>query len=438
MVGMHVARLGRLVGMCLLLLAPASIADAQLRAQPFIGSLSMPVAIVPDPRDSTVHFVVQQDGRIRTVHNGVLGADFLDLRSAVLCCSAQGLLSLVFPPDAATSDRFYVNFTSKPDGNTVVARFTRSGDPLLADPTSRFDLVWPDGRAFIEQPFDNHNGGHMAFARRLPLHRLGDGGSGTTRPPRPEPQSLGKILRIDVNVPEANTKGYVVPASNPFVDHQPITALTEIWAFGLRNPWRFTFDDVTRGGTGALVIGDVGQDTWEEIDYEPAASNGGRNYGWRNREGKHATPDVPTSPGPAYTPLTDPIFEYPHNGGGASITGGYVYRGTALGPSFVGRYFFADFILAGNGPGAHREPHDPRGDRVRSPRAPPRSLGSVGGLSSWACRRRAVRRRLRRHDLSHPAAGSPEPHGVRGDRAGHRGCSARWINVTNRRGTPAA
>ncbi len=183
--------------------------------------------------------------------------------------------------------------------------------------------------------------------------------------------------------PTANTKGYVVPASNPFVDHLPITALTEIWAFGLRNPWRFTFDDVTRGGTGALVIGDVGQDSWEEIDYEPAASNGGRNYGWRNREGKHATPDVPTSPGPAYTPLTDPIFEYPHNGGGASITGGYVYRGTALGPDFVGRYFFADFVLGRQWSLAltvNAMTHEATASDLREHTA---ELGSVGSLSSW-------------------------------------------------------
>jgi glucose/arabinose dehydrogenase/subtilase family serine protease len=376
----------RLVGVCLLLLATASLADAQLRAQPFVNGLSMPVAIVPDPRDSTVHFVVQQDGRIRTVQNGVVGADFLDLRSAVLCCGEQGLLSLVFPPDAATSDRFYVNFTSKPDGNTVVARFTRSGDPLVADPTSRFDLVWPDGRAFIEQPFDNHNGGHMAFGPDGLLYiGLGDGGSGNDPDHRAQnPQSLlGKILRIDVNVPAANTKGYVVPASNPFVDHLPITALTEIWAFGMRNPWRFTFDDVTRGGTGALVIGDVGQDNWEEIDYEPAGSNGGRNYGWRNREGKHATPGIPTNPGPAYTPLTDPIFEYSHNGGGASITGGYVYRGTALGPSFVGRYFFADFVLGRQWSLAltvNPTTHEATASDLREHTA---ELGAVGGLSSW-------------------------------------------------------
>ena len=146
------------------------------------------------------------------------------------------------------------------------------------------------GSAFIEQPFANHNGGHMAFGPDGFLYiGLGDGGSGNDPGHRAQDPDtlLGKMLRIDVNVPDANTKGYVVPPSNPFVDNVPVDALTEIWAFGMRNPWRFSFDDVARGGTGALVIGDVGQNAWEEINYEPAGQ-GGRNYGWRNREGKHA------------------------------------------------------------------------------------------------------------------------------------------------------
>ena len=337
----------QLVGACLLLLAATSVAEAQLRAQPLVSGLSMPLAIVTDPRDRTVQFVVEQAGRIRVVHNGTLQGDFLDLTSVVLCCGERGLLSLVFPPDAATSDRFYVNFTRKPDGHTVVARFRRSGDPLVADPTSRVDLVWPDGNAFIAQPFSNHNGGHMAFGPDGFLYiGLGDGGSGNDPDHRAQNPSslLGKILRIDADVPDTHPDGYVVPPSNPFVDSLPVAALTEIWSFGWRNPWRFSFDDPALGGTGALVAGDVGQDTWEEIDYEPAG-RGGRNYGWRNREGRHPTPGVPASPGPAYSPLTEPIHEYSHNGGHASITGGYVYRGTALGPAFAGRYFFADFVL---------------------------------------------------------------------------------------------
>ena len=130
-----------------------------------------------------------------------------------------------------------------------------------------------------------------------------------------------------------------MPGDNPFVSGGPVAARPEIWAFGLRNPWRYSFDDPARGGTGALVIGDVGQGAFEEIDYEPRA-RGGRNYGWRNREGAH---DNVTSRPPAFTPLVDPIHEYGRSAG-QSVTGGYVYRGRALGPAFTGRYFFADYV----------------------------------------------------------------------------------------------
>jgi glucose/arabinose dehydrogenase len=147
------------------------------------------------------------------------------------------------------------------------------------------------------------------------------------------------MLRIDVNVPDSHANGYVVPSDNPFLDAFPVAARPEIWSFGLRNPWRYNFDDPGRGGTGALVIADVGQGAWEEIDYEPR-NRGARNYGWRNREGAHA--NVGSLPA-AYQPLTDPIHEYGHSLG-QSITGGFVYRGRRLGPAFVGRYFFADFI----------------------------------------------------------------------------------------------
>ena len=168
---------------------------------------------------------------------------------------------------------------------------------------------------------------------------MGDGGSGDDpdhRAQNPD-ELLGKMLRIDVSVADSHPTGFDVPPDNPFVN-TPGTR-HEIWDFGVRNPWRFTFDDPSRGGTGALVIGDVGQNTTEEIDYEPRG-RGGRNYGWRNREGAH---DYITSRPPAFTPLVDPIFEYDHTVG-ASITGGYVYRGTGLGADYQGRYFFADFI----------------------------------------------------------------------------------------------
>jgi glucose/arabinose dehydrogenase len=146
------------------------------------------------------------------------------------------------------------------------------------------------------------------------------------------------MLRIDVNVPDSHSTGYVVPADNPFASGAG-GARPEIWSFGLRNPWRYAFDDPARGGTGALIVADVGQGQWEEVNYEPRA-RGGRNYGWRNREGAH---DNVTSRPPAYLPLTEPIHEYSH-AVGQSITGGYVYRGRLLGAAYTGRYFFADFV----------------------------------------------------------------------------------------------
>jgi glucose/arabinose dehydrogenase len=195
----------------------------------------------------------------------------------------------------------------------------------------------------VAQPFSNHNGGNLVFGPDGFLYiGLGDGGSGDDPDHRAQnPASLlGKMLRIDVNLPESHPVGYVVPAGNPFVSGA-MGARPEIWSFGLRNPWRYSFDDPSRGGTGALVLADVGQNAWEEVDYEPAG-RGGRNYGWRNREGAHA--NVGSRP-PAYLPLTDPIHEYDHSTG-QSITGGFVYRGSALGSSWRGRYFFADFVTS--------------------------------------------------------------------------------------------
>jgi hypothetical protein len=168
----------------------------------------------------------------------------------------------------------------------------------------------------VAQPFANHNGGNLVFGPDGFLYiGLGDGGSGDDPDHRAQnPASLlGKMLRIDVNLPESHPVGYVVPASNPFATGA-MGARPEIWSFGLRNPWRYSFDDPSRGGTGALVLADVGQNAWEEGDYEPAG-RGGRNYGWRNREGAHA--NVGSRP-PAYLPLVDPIHEYNHSVGSRS------------------------------------------------------------------------------------------------------------------------
>lgn len=328
----------------LLALGAATDARAQLSTRVHAAGFVLPVAFVQDPVDRSVQYVVEQGGRIRVVRGGtVLAADFVNLTPSVRSGGEQGLLGLAFAPDYATSGRFFVNFTNTA-GHTVVARFRRSSDPAIADPTSRFDLRWggPSAPALIEQPFSNHNGGHLAFGPDGFLYvGLGDGGAGNDPDHRAQNPStlLGKMLRIDVNVPDNHPIGYQVPPDNPFVSGTPVAARGEIWSFGLRNPWRYNFDDPARGGSGALLIADVGQNRWEEVNYEPPG-RGGRNYGWRNREGAH---DNVTSRPPAYLPLIDPIHEYDHNTG-QSITGGFVYRGRALGPSYARRYFFADFV----------------------------------------------------------------------------------------------
>ena len=313
----------------------------QMRTQVVAEGLSNPVAFVADPADPSTFYVVEQRGTIRTVHDRTVEPTlFLDLRASISAGGERGLLGLAFPPDAIESRRFYVNFTNL-DGHTVVARFTRRADGQV-DLNSRFDLQWPTGRRFIEQPFSNHNGGHLAFGPDNYLYvGMGDGGSGGDPMHLAQhPNSLlGKLLRIDVNVPDSDPRGYRIPEDNPFLDRQPIAALPEIWAFGLRNPWRYSFDDWTRGGTAALVIADVGQNAKEEVNWEPRNS-GGRNYGWRLREGRQ-TADL-RQPA-AYLPLTEPIYDYPRSDG-MSITGGYVYRGAALDPMFNGRYFFADYV----------------------------------------------------------------------------------------------
>jgi glucose/arabinose dehydrogenase len=317
--------------------AGAVSAQTPLRTRVYASGFDAPVLFLQDPADRAVQFVVEQAGRIRVVRDGtLLAADFLDLRSAVLSGGERGLLGMAIAPDG--SGRFFVDFTNQA-GDTVVARFRRSANPLVAEPGSRFDLRWGAGTAFIAQPFANHNGGNLVFGPDGYLYvGMGDGGSGDDPDHRAQNLSelLGKMLRIDVNVPDTHPTGYQIPADNPFAGGG---ARPEIWSIGLRNPWRFSFDDPARGGTGALVIGDVGQDRFEEIDYEPRG-RGGRNYGWRNREGMH---DNVTSRPPAFLPLVDPIHEY-DRASGQSITGGYVYRGRSLGPGYAGRYFFADYV----------------------------------------------------------------------------------------------
>jgi glucose/arabinose dehydrogenase len=336
-----ISMLGRV---CLAALLVATPALAQLRTQVVVQGLSSPVAFVPDPTSTTRFFIVQQGGLIRVLDNGVLlPVPLLDLRTSILSGGEQGLLGMAFAPDAATSGRFFVNFTS-PAGDIVVARFRRSpANAPVADPASRSDLVWPGGLSVIPHPGQtNHNGGHLAFGPDGYLYvGTGDGGGGND--PGNNAQNplslLGKMLRIDVNVPDGHPTGYQVPPTNPFVSYSSSQVRREIWSFGLRNPWRYSFDDLGPGATGALLVGDVGQGAREEVNYEPAGA-GGRNYGWSIREGTIATPGVTTRT-PLYLPLATPLFDYQRTTGRA-VTGGFVYRGVQLPPAYRGRYFVAD------------------------------------------------------------------------------------------------
>jgi glucose/arabinose dehydrogenase len=369
--------------LALLLTIYAWPAQAQLRTQVIVSGLSDLVGFVADPLHPGVHYAVQQNGIVYVVQNGVrLLTPFLDVRNVISSGGERGLLGFVFPPNAATG-RVFVNFTNS-NGHTVVARFQRSAlNPLVADAASRFDLRWPNGNRFITQPFSNHNGGHLAFGADGYLY-IGMGDGGSSNDPQNNAQNpstlLGKMLRIDVNVADSDPTGYRVPLDNPFLDGSPIPALGEIWSFGLRNPWRYSFDDPALGGTGAMFLGDVGQVTREEIDYEPAGG-GGRNYGWRIREGTVATPGVPATT-PAFTPLIEPLLDYPRSTG-TTVTGGYVYRGSALPASFFGRYFFADF-------GSGRvfsfawQPNASGGATVTNLMEHTAEIGSVGAISSFA------------------------------------------------------
>jgi glucose/arabinose dehydrogenase len=268
-------------------------------------------------------FVVGQRGLIWIIESGQALADpFLDISDRVgTSASEQGLLGLAFHPDYASNGRFYVNYTDA-SGDTVIARFQVGQDPNRADPDSEVVLMT------IDQPFANHNGGGMAFGPDGLLYiATGDGGSAGD--PRGNGQRLdtllGKILRIDVNGGEP----YAVPGDNPFAAGG---GRAEIWAYGLRNPWRFSFDRLT----GDLYIGDVGQGDWEEIDFLPAGSPGGANFGWNLREGLHAyAGDL--APG-----MIEPVAEYGHAQGGCSVSGGVVVRSPSL-ADWQGVYLYGDY-----------------------------------------------------------------------------------------------
>lgn len=270
-------------------------------------------------------FVVEQPGIISIIQNGqTLTPPFLDITGRVGSeDNEQGLLSLAFHPNYASNGYFFVNYTNT-QGNTVISRFQVSNDPNQANPDSE-ELVLT-----VEQPYSNHNGGLIAFGPDGYLYiGMGDGGSAGDPEERGQDQQelLGKMLRIDVN-----QLPYTIPAGNPFANSG--NSRPEIWASGLRNPWRFSFDRFT----GNLYIGDVGQGEYEEINFQPASSRGGENYGWNIMEGSHCFNDDNCNPAPFNLPIT----EYDHNQGDCSITGGYVYRGSRYN-QLAGNYFFGDY-----------------------------------------------------------------------------------------------
>lgn len=300
------------------------------------SGFTQPVFVTAPPGDTTRLFVVEQGGRIKIINlltNTVLSTPFLNISTLITVGGERGLLSMAFDPNYSSNRYFYVNYTNlTPPGDTVIARYTVPlATPDVADPTSAVILK------VIDQDFQNHKGGQIQFGPDDMLYvGMGDGGSANDPLNRAQDPGtlLGKMLRLNPHNPPT-----YVPADNPYVG--PGNPLDEIWAMGMRNPWRFSFDRLT----GDMYIGDVGQDAVEEINFEPAGSPGGRNYGWRCMEGTFCTGSsgcICNSPS-----LTLPIHQYLHNIPGApcySLTGGYVYRGCQI-PHLGGTYFYADYCL---------------------------------------------------------------------------------------------
>jgi glucose/arabinose dehydrogenase len=299
--------------------------DRELLFTTVVSGLDAPVFLTVAPGDSTRLFVVEQEGVIRIIRNDtLLVTPFLDFIDSVSHGSEQGMLGLAFAPDYATSGTFYVH-TTDVAGDIRVLRFSATGDPDIADPSSGVTIL-----AFTH-PQDNHNGGMIVFGPDGYLYvGSGDGGGGGDPLETGQDPSdlLGAILRIDVS---GDSAGYAIPPSNPFVGDSGYAP--EIWAYGLRNPWRFSFDRVTQ----ELWIGDVGQGEWEEVDRLPAGV-GGQNLGWDVLEGTHC---FEPSAGCSTAGKMMPVFDYGHSGGRCSVTGGYVYRKVDTIP-ILGSYVYGD------------------------------------------------------------------------------------------------
>ena len=314
------------LGVCLLTACTSLATANELALEQVADGLPQPTAVTHAGDGSGRLFVVLQGGRIVIVEDGrVLSEPFLDIRGLISAGGERGLLDVAFHPDYAQNGTFFVNYTDT-SGDTVVARYRISNDPNRADPASGSVVLT------VGQPRGNHNGGQTRFGPDGYLYiALGDGGGGGD--PYGNGQDLttllGALLRLDVDTAEP----YAVPADNPFV-HDP-EARDEIWAYGLRNPWRFSFDRET----GDLWIADVGQGAWEEINLQPAGSAGGENYGWNIMEGTHCFPQGTSCDTDG---LVLPVITYANGSGNCSVTGGYRYRGEAL-VDLQGRFIFGDY-----------------------------------------------------------------------------------------------
>lgn len=309
----------------------ASLSEIQLRLEPIVQNLRKPTFVTHAGDNSGRLFILEQAGTIHIWQDGrILDEPFLDIESQVGSSnSEQGLLSIAFAPNFVDSGHFFVNYTNT-DGDTVVARYTVSeSDPNKYDPASEQRVL------FVRQPASNHNGGMMAFGPDGNLYiGMGDGGGAFDRYQNGQnPETLlGSMVRIDVTTDQ--NAPYTIPADNPWVGDTGMdaNALDEIWAKGLRNPWRFSFDRQT----GDLWIADVGQNQYEEVNLTRAETEGGLNYGWPIQEASHCLEEGCNTEG-----LVQPVIEYGHEGH-CSVTGGYVYRGDAI-PGLDGVYLFGDY-----------------------------------------------------------------------------------------------
>lgn len=319
------------LGLCTLgaVAAAAQLDGLSVRVELVAQGFSNPLLLTHAGDGSGRRFVVEQDGLVKIIDpdGSVRPTPFLDISNLTNGTGERGLLGFAFHPQFASNGEVYASFT-RLNGNLVIARFRLSSDPQVVDPASLETLL------VVPQPFSNHNGGHLAFGPDGFLYAsMGDGGSGgdpNNQGQRPN-TLLGTLLRLDVDRTDPGL-AYGIPPSNPFVGDT--SGRDEVWAFGLRNPWRFSFDRQT----GDLFIGDVGQSAREEIDFQPASSSGGENYGWRLMEGSAC---FEPSSGCQTPDLVLPILEYGRDEG-VSVTGGYRYRGSAQ-PALTGVYVFGDF-----------------------------------------------------------------------------------------------